>query len=442
MKHAVFISLVVVVQVLSTSLKLSLDSDLLLGRNDLGVSLNLSLNGMEIVSGIVLSNDERYTDPITGRFYFGYHYDFDEESMRFELGNLKLKIGRFHVRDFVESPYSLFITSEDLKTTSLKVSYEDERFSFTDVWIGLTREVHTDGLDFPSRGMNFKTLAIKLGRLRLGYQESAVYTGRFFDVEYFSNPVPNFYTQYILYVGRPFRQGTNDNSILGFFLDWKDENLYAYSQILIDDFNMNRFYGGFQNPDKLAWSLGTRFEVGKDVLEIYHAGATKYTFESVSPENPYGYVLYPTVVAPVGDSTRVFLPEENYVGYKYGENNVAFLMRWSRDLGWGILEIGFEYVLSGAVSPVNPWHDLESVPEGTHILDDDVLRRSVDLESGISFKPLPWVRIRLGMDYLKIANDFEVVNPEDGDGYYLVPRPAENREIFGFNVGVSVHVEW
>ncbi len=441
MKKAVFSFMLIFSQIFSISLQISntIRSD---GVNDVKIALHVPMESFEMKSGLIFSNDRKYVDPITGRFYFGYHYDFAENSLKIHLKNLSFKFGRFHVEDSVKSPYTLFSSSRDFKTLNFELSYENENFLYTDTWIGLTREVHTELYDFPNRGANLKIVALKLGKFRVGYQEAVVYTGRFFDLEYFANPVPNFFTQYILYVGRPFKQGTNDNSILGFFSDWSDENLYTYLQILIDDFNMNRFYGGFQNPDKLAWSLGAEVNTSWGVLSLYHAGATKYTFEPVSSDNQYGYVLYPAVLAPVGDATRILFPEENYLGYEHGENNLAFKISWKQALPMGSWEVSWEYVVSGSVSPINPWHDSATVPEGTHILDDETLRNVYNLKSRVSLNFFRNAEIFMGFEYEKIFNDFILVNASDGDGAYLKPLKGNDQDRFHIELGMTASFEW
>ena len=410
------------------------------GRFDL--SLGLNEHPLVLEAGIHFSNDSEYVDPVNERFYFGYYFYIDRGLMGLDFNDLKLRIGRYPRKDVVRSPYSLFLNSRGISTIGFDIVYEDSSILFQNSWMGLTREVKTGDYDFPDRGANYRVLALKLGDLRFGYQESVVYTGRFFDIEYFSSPVPNFFTQYFLYTGRPFRQGYNDNSMLGFFIDWNHSGVYSYAQVLIDDANANRFYGGFQNPDKIAWSLGLEFDMGDRRFGIYHAGATKYTFEPTSPDNPYGYVLFPAVVAPVGDSTRMIYPEENYIGYLHGENNAALSLIYSQEIGGFEFDLTFEGFVSGSVSPVNPWHEDQSVPEGTHFLDEDTLRKYYSLKSRITSENLGCLRPFLEIDYTKVLNDFDAREAEDGDGTILKPTPGKDSEEFTVKLGIILNLEW
>ena len=57
------------------------------------------------------------------RFYFGYYFDAAQGWLGLNLENLNLKIGKFVEGDVVESPYSLFITSEKIHRQGLALEH-------------------------------------------------------------------------------------------------------------------------------------------------------------------------------------------------------------------------------------------------------------------------------------------------------------------------------
>ncbi len=398
-----------------------------LSTNEFDVDASMTANIFGAFLNLSISNDKRYYDPIHSKFYFGYHFDgFGGTILKF--GNLSLRAGKILQSDEVDSPYSLFLSSERNPYVSMSLRYENNRFFFKTVWIDLTRSVNVkDSIhpySFPDRGMNYRAFGIKYGGFRFGYQESVVYTNRTFDFEYFFSPLPNFFTQYINFVGRPFRQGTNDNSILGFFASYFSKSTYAYIQLLIDDMNMNRFYGGFQNPDKVGWSFGMRFSTPVGEFFAYHAGTTKYTFEPSTSDVEDQYYHYPEVVAPVGNSTRTVSIEENCVGYKYGENTMSFLFGWEKKILDLKTTLQFELVLSGSKSPVKPWHGYGKIPQGTHLLDESPIEKIFKVSGSVKKR---WGDLSAGLklEFEHVENPLklvkEIYKPSEGvdNSWYL-----------------------
>jgi hypothetical protein len=285
-------------------------------------------------------------------------------------------------------------------------SYEDDGFIFHDRWVLLNRNLAnpiytTSGRDvgaitedpdiYDDRGAVLKTYGLKKGSFRFGFQDSAVFTGDFFDIGYFANPLPSIFVQYIDKApGRPWTvAGGDHNTIMGFFADYEDGNRYLYAQILVDDINMNRFLNpsGKQNPDKIAWSLGGRIKSSLGTFGLYQAGATKYTFQSAQKEY-YSYTLYPgSVVLWKGTETPIAI-EDAMLGYLHGENNISLLGTWSREFGNIDTAASIELSLSGSKSPANPWNEydvLKPAIYGTKLLDDPVLEKRIILgaEAGL-----------------------------------------------------------
>ncbi|MDK2812161.1 MAG: hypothetical protein PWQ78_371, partial [Petrotoga sp.] len=166
----------------------------------------------------------------------------------------------------------------------------------------------------------------------------------------------------------------NDNSIMGFFFDYKDSNYYIYSQLLVDDFNANRFFNpeDTQTPDKVAFSSGLNLASSLGTLGVYGAFATQYTFQpgcgnssyTVYPESIYYYYN--------DDNEKIIDYADNYIGYKYGENTVSFLVDYDYTYNnWFNLYSSFETVFSGSKSPT----ENTAPDEGTYLLDDPLLEK-------------------------------------------------------------------
>ena len=388
------------------------------------------LGDFQIGGDLYVTNDNMYYDPAHYKFYFGGYFNVKEGFVKFNWDNFTIKAGRFVLEDFVDSPYSVFISGAGISAPSLFLTYSSERFFYHTQWILLSKNVPE--FNHPDRGVVFKTYGLKIDRIRFAFQDSVVYTNRLFDYEYFLSPMPSFLTQYTLYAYKPFYQGWDDSSLMGFFTDYLSENLYLYAQILIDDFNMNRFYGGFQNPDKISWSLGGKIKTKVGIFGLYHAGATKYTFEPRAPET--GYVLFPESIVHLKDGTRTLLSEENYVGFKYGENSLAFLVAYESNIVGGSLNLSLEYVISGAKSYSNPWQDLVSTPEYPHLLDDSELEKKAVFEASYSIKALENFEIFTKLSFTSIENKLEALPGVDGEGYVLKPTDA-SENIFSFILG-------
>jgi hypothetical protein len=228
--------------------------------------------------------------------------------------------------------------------------------------------------------------------------------------------------------GRPGSVAGNDNSFMGFFADVKDEGYYAQAQLLINDLNVDIlpfFKVGSYIKTKIAWSLGGYRDFSWGRLGLYHGGATKYTFAATYTADhvgsfngdtgfiqvPYSIFPYEATYAPAteytteGGDTFAIDYTRNYLGYKYGENNLAFLVDFQRRFfSQTAYEFGLyasaEWVLNGAKSPANPWHENyfgSQSPERIALLDGTVehlLRLSAALR-----KPLPY-GFTLNVDFI------------------------------------------
>lgn len=303
-------------------------------------------------------------------FYGDWYPDLELGGFEYEAERIGVRVGRLPNKDIVGGPYSLYVSSVHHTPFLAELAYDGDRFLYVTRAIVLNQD---SDRGYPDRGANLRFMAFRFGGLTLGYQEASVYTGKVFDAEYFVNPTPNFMIQYGLNgAGAPWSRTGNDNAILGFFGTYERDQWYGYAQLLVDDFNMNAILNpdAYQNPSKVAWSIGGTYDTPIGTVGLYHAGATKHTFQSIgsgsvgsASDARYGYTYYPHTVYELRDEERVIDNQDNYVGYLWGENNMAFRAELDTTLAGVDIAAGLETVISGPKSPANPWHQFNSFLE-------------------------------------------------------------------------------
>ena len=438
--------------------------------DQVGVAAGYGLGIFGVAFDVMLINDDKYVP--SQPYMFGHYFRLNEGMVSISPEPFHVRAGRIDHTDEVETPYSLFITSEDLPAVVADIEYDDDFFFYRTRWISLVRNWDFDHVvniyekDFeteppeddprvarrevvhpnqvqriPSdRGANYKAYGLRFGDFRFGVQESIVYLDQEFYPEYFFSPLPMYFTQLVNTRGdtdqndegeKPWTQERNENSFIGFFLDYRTPLSYAYFQFLMDDINLNSLAPGFdlRHPNKLAWSFGGRHRFDFGRLGFYHAGATKYTFEatrvSTSDEmfsvNPYEYTYYPTVA--YGDNTLWYY--DNYIGYKYGENNLAFMLTYDRSFAEFDLGGRLEYVVSGSKSPANPYHGQKDA-EGTELFGEPQAEHTVSLGAELARRVGNWrltaaPTIGYRFNQLELRN----VDPDSADATQIdgaVPR--------------------
>lgn len=403
---------------------------------------------------LLARNDRYFRDPFTDSYYGGFYFDFGNSSLTLRMNSFSISVGKGYLGDLVESSYPLFASSTHLPRNFFELKYEDERFLYVSRWLELTnlRDEYKPSEE-RFRGANFKSYVLKAGAFRFGYQEANVYVGKNFDFEFFANPIPGFFIQYVKDAGRPYPEGIGEcNFIMGFYADYKTSDFYLYSQILIDDINMNRFLkpNEFQNPDKIAWSLGGSFNTEAGRLAIHHAGATKYTFQpsgEFGNNRFYGYTIYNDFYYKQQDGKDMILPLEFlYVGYKYGENNLAFNVEYvPKDL-FGACQAKFnlEYVVLGERSPINAWGELPTPPAGTHLLDDPVLEHRLSLGVYIPWKVHDWLEFKFAGQLGYVWNRSVLVNvgSDNVKRPLLRPQLGNNTTLVSFSLSTNVKLSW
>lgn len=342
-------------------------------------------------------------------FHGDYYGDFDvlieRAGIRYAGEHISFQAGKLPGEDIVHSPYALYINPAQDQPLALDLRVTFPHFFYGQRWMGLT---FNSKFDWPDRSAVWKVYGFPLGRLRFGFEDVNVSTGSYMDPFDMLLPAPSFLVQYFyLSPDRPWSQDhldSNKNSMMGFFADWTDDSWYAYAQILVDDFNMNRFMypERFQDQDKIAVSLGGHWDLDEHLrLSCYLAGATKYTFAAFGTGSsvsdgviyPYGYTAQPGNAYWYNDQWNAINVRDNALGYIHGENNIAILLKadssplapftaipvWLKPL---TSSARLEFVITGNQSPGNPWYeayDKTQLEGGLHILDDPLLNKQLSL---------------------------------------------------------------
>lgn len=379
-----------------------------------GAELSMDAGYLSVLADLSANMDGKYAPAladIPGGTLFNIYFMLEQGGLSSRLGPVTLKAGRFRHLDAVDTPYSLFVNSGGIAANIMDLAYDDGFFSYESRWIELNHDSTTSteawgagagvGKGFPERGANLKNYAIRMGDMRFGIQDAAVYTGRNFDFEYFVNPIPQYFIQYVKGTGgRPWATESDENNIVGLFWTWERRGEFSLlAQFLMDDFNVHFIFPDTTwNPWQAALTLGGRLETSAGSFGLYLAGATKYTFEpsemisgvgtlddakAKQQAVSYGYTYYPETRfdyswTQAGFQARPIAIEDNMLGYKYGQNNIAVQADWRSSIARWDLGAALEFRLSGANSPANPWHDrIEPLVDGTHFLDDPILEKRI-----------------------------------------------------------------
>ncbi len=459
--------------------------------DELGMVAEYDTSLFRLYMDLSLINDGKYEpeEPLPR----GYDFNLRQGTVELNYRPLSLLAGRTPHSDEIDSPYSMFISSWEIPAMVVSFNYDDSFFFYETRWISLnqnpkwyrTPEPIYPYEDYPSsppifdpddppapgdpddpdvyyrpldRGANYKVYGIRLGDWRLGMQESVVYINQTFYPEYFFSPLPMFFTQLVnSSAGKPWTQIDDENSHVGFFVDVTRPHYYAYLQFLMGDFNLGAFVPGsdYRHPHKLGWSLGGARDFSFGRLGLYHAGALKYTFAATSANSEnysmkrYEYTYYPAVEYLFDGEPRALDYRDNYIGYLYGENNLAFMATYEGDVNDYWVEGSAEFVVSGSKSPANPWHEYRGHPgrygsdRVVHLLDESPLEKTVRVSSSIGRSFGRW-DLKASAMIGAVFNELEVVpveQPEDDDEHQDENQPGlykpsdHNRLLFEFFIG-------
>ncbi|OHD26360.1 MAG: hypothetical protein A2Y38_00245 [Spirochaetes bacterium GWB1_59_5] len=429
--------------------------------NLVGIDFGFDSTAFSLSAAIYLANDGKYY-PLKSNFgdktLLNYYAVLESGGLVWRPDqNLSFRIGRLEHRDQLDGPYSLFASSSSPAVPLIEIRYENDYFFYESRWVELNSrsemvtEAYPEG--FPDRGANLKAYGFKIGDMRFGIQDSAVYVGRSFDFEYLLSPIPQYFTQYVKgTVGRPWTDGSNDNDIIGVFWDWnRPDGLSFDAQFLMDDLNIHFLGIGTWNPGKAAWAMRARAKTRAGTFSLSHAGALKYTFQPTrdNEDGAYSYTYYPDTRFTIGTSYREISFDDLMLGYKNGENNVA--LRLDYEGVWSGIDItsNLEFVLSGSKSPTNAWNDdTWHDYKGSRMLDDDVLEKLVTFNLKASRRFGDFVvegAFLLGGAF----NALELVQPEPVadaadkliNKYSYIWKPGDDNEfLFGASIGLRYDI--
>ncbi|HOX31121.1 MAG TPA: hypothetical protein PLB91_02250 [Spirochaetales bacterium] len=426
------------------------------------VAIEEAMEHLRLFGELSMYADDKYAPAkanLPGGELLGLYFIMEEGGIESSFGPVSLRAGRFKHYDVIDSPYSLFVNSRGNAALLANIRYEDDFFFYESRWLCLNQDAYMDAWGdathtfsdtawpegYPDRGANIKTYGFKLRNgMRFGFQDAAIYTGRSFDLEYLLNPIPQYFIQYAkTNGGRPWATGSNENDMIGAFWDWKRDDGYDFNaQVLMDDFNVGGFGDTPRNPWKLAWALGGRKKLAVGSVGFYHAGATKYSFSPITMGedddgdnlldegqvaqnaiSAYGYTYYPdtrfdrSYDFDFSDSCEIAI-EDNAIGYKHGENNLAFQADYTFEYRDSyMVSAALEFVLAGANSPANPWQDDNKHPIGTKLLNDEVLEKRIVLKLASTWREGDWsysVRIDGGIR----IDAMELVEPDATDNVW------------------------
>lgn len=428
-----------------------------------------------IEAGLSFLNDGKYSP--FANYELNHYFQMEDCLTGLRYGGLSLSGGRGKPADAIDTPYALFFSAPADHPVYLDLEYEAGYFSYVSRWVQLSRDSSFayEGTDLPvsDSGMNYKAYSIDLGSLRFGVQEASVYLYENFNVESFLNPAPAYVQQLIVYSSdRPYSQAQNPNSLMGAFAEYRKGGLGLNAQLLLDDINASFLapalgwlipaLNEIENVSKFAWSLGGsyRFPFGK--LGIHHAGATKYAFEStytsaanysgivyagLAPDYailPYGYTYHPFSAYSYGGVEHVVGYADNYIGFKYGENALAFMVDYENAFleggPWSFdLSASLEYAINGSKSPANPWHELDTwigIGRPIVLFDESVLEHGLVASADLSKRYKAWdfyFHAELGYVWNRLA-----LVPVEGrplEAGIWRPIRGNGAPVAGFNLG-------
>ncbi len=201
-------------------------------RSPVGFYWGLDLRGF---------NDDRYD--VGGPFLdIPFYFQLRQGGLGYDGERFNARAGRFVHDDVVDNPYSLFVSSRPKPQFLYEIDYQGEWFRFLTRSVELTRN---SAHDFPDKSITFQTVGINRPNWEIGYQDAIVAvdlpdadsgeeqgdepgytsggqkadgTGPVFVPEYFFNPLPGYFIQYVLGGGQyPWLRDINHKSLMGFY---------------------------------------------------------------------------------------------------------------------------------------------------------------------------------------------------------------------------------
>ena len=432
-------------------------------------ALSFESSPLRLNLDLSLLGGRRY--PAHSSFQIGRYFYINDASIIVTGPKTTLYAGYLPHHDIVRTPYSIYISSVDIPVLNAGFRYSHEKFFYETRWVRLNERssVAYIGKDetFRDRGLTFEAFGYHFGDLTVGFENSYMYLDQVFDAESFFMPIPLFALEMVLASGgRPWSQANNTNVLMGFFAEWESARYYLEGQFLVDDINASMLapiagwaipaLNEIDNLSKVAWGIGGTIQLQEGSIGFYHAGATKYTFEATYTSStdysiaPYEYVYYPATEYERLPGTLETIPyQNNYIGYKYGENNLAFLVEYAlpvlheKPLSFN-LKTSAEWVINGAKSPANPWHQYDhwsEIEPRVELLCDEVLEHLLTLRAQAT-KAIPPFDLALSIFLGYGWNQLELIELVANEPKIFVPQAGNNGIRFSIALSGSYSVEF
>jgi hypothetical protein len=289
----------------------------------------------------------RAVDPLyTGKKYRGLAGDVTTAALFFRKDRFSVTMGRSRVF-WGPQRTNLLISETAEPFDRISASYKTGRLSLNFIFARLDGP-HPDALDslrFPDRTFNDNRylvghrLDIKLHRrFQIGFFETVLYGGEGRPPElYYLNPLQFFH-------GAQLNENQDDNTILGLdftFLPGGGAGLYG--QLIVDDFQIDNYSQGDQEPNELGFMLGL-FKAGRIAslvpdLKLEYVRLTNRTYHQRDPDNRYLY-------------------RNRLIGHPLGPDadSLALSIRF-RPQGTFMAELELAYRRKGEGSVYQPWDE-------------------------------------------------------------------------------------
>jgi len=227
-----------------------------------------------------LAEDETYT----GKEWRGFAGDVESAFIHFKSGSFALTAGRYAS---FWGPRNSLVLAGNVNLDGFGYTYRWGRLAIT------YRLARLDGLNpetdnvtaFENRYFAGHRFDFHFGpQLRVGLFETVVFggPGRQIDL-YYLNPL-------IFFHGSQLNESTNDNTMVGFDIDYKPrEGVKIYGQLLVDDIQLDDEVQSDQEPDELGFIAGTYladFLFPVDV-RLEYSRVSNRTFNQIFERNRY-----------------------------------------------------------------------------------------------------------------------------------------------------------
>lgn len=327
----------------------------------------------EILETNYVIGDIKLKWPQKVKLFEDTYYPFGESVLTYSIPEFELSVGLQSLNEGLGSEYPLFISSNNTPYPSLKTIFRPfDWLSFQQDLLflrtGYINPLNNENTQVVKSVYYRKTTFHPFDFLNVGFQEAVLFMGRDLDLYYLFSPFPYINSQDIRNTkNAPWYSPENDNCMVGGFVEFNFPGnspfKRGFAEVLVDDWSWSNDEAGVR---KVAWNTGLDVSLGRDFLAFEFAGASRYTFQRTG-QYPYQYVRY--------DEYPELPLEYNMIGYKYGENNAALSVKYTRTFETATLGLHGEYLVFGHRDPFSPLPPDWKEHDHFRWLDDPVLQK-------------------------------------------------------------------